>query len=146
MAFRQGAARVTTSKMTDYPVLIGNDKNYVRFFHPGDWTVYRVSVRSGEFAASVECSDPTAKTIYAIKPALKRMHRKLTGHAEFCDHFNQFELRLEMRPNGQTEVSGKLEEPDYRDNDWRGNALTFEFLIDQTYLPDILADLKRIKP
>lgn len=136
--------------MTDYSVLIGDDENHVRFFHPGakegDWSVFRVSVRSGEFAASIECAAATAKTIYAIKPALKRMHRELTGHAEFWDDFNPFKLRMEMLPNGQIEVSGKLEEPTHRDNDWRGNALTFGFLIDQTYLPGILADLKRIKP
>lgn len=136
--------------MTDYSVLIGDDENHVRFFHPGakegDWSVFRVSVRSGEFEASVECAAPTAETIYAIKPALKRMHRKLSGHAEFGDHFSQFELRMEMLPNGQIEVSGKLAERYYAINDRQGNSMTFEFLIDQTYLPGILADLKRIKP
>jgi hypothetical protein len=98
----------------------------------------RVSFRLGGFRGSY------GATLYAteIKRLLEELeaaHQSLTGAAHFKTLEGQLEFTLTMRPTGQVEFNGTLE-----DEAGTGNRLCFATGLDQTHLGCALTDLRRL--
>lgn len=120
---------------------IGTTSEFLRFEiepeYPG-WLCAQVTIQvpgfNGFVVASFEPCD-----FEAFEQNLRALNETLTGVAKFSSRENQVAFSLKGDALGHIEVSGEAwSQPCY------GNKLEFEFNIDQTFIPAILAELGAI--
>ena len=120
---------------------IGTATEFLRFEiepeYPG-WLRAQVTIQvrgfNGFVVASFELED-----FAAFEKKLQALNTTLAGVAEFSSRENQVTFYLRVNKLGHIEVSGEAWSlPCYE------NKLEFEFNIDQTFLPAILAQLGAI--
>jgi hypothetical protein len=126
----------------DSAVLIGDaggDRVVIEVlaYEGDDWLSCRVSVVvadfTGDFTASIE-----RQAFAHFCGGVVAAYRTLTGSAVFRTIEDQLELDLELTKMGGVDVRGVARTIEGL------VALSFEFGIDQTYLPAICRDLERI--
>ena len=132
--------------MSDRYVRIGTANSFVRLsFHQlpnSSWDGrFIAEVRDGQFWAQAEYRDHPASrySLDAFAKEVSTLHKTLKGQATFNPLNDQVKLVLSADAFGHIDVSGYL----YRYAGF-GTHLSFQFQIDQTYLPETLAQLKQL--
>jgi len=122
-----------------HQLYIGTTTDFLRFEiepeYPG-WVRAQVTIQvrgfNGFVVASFESGD-----FEAFEKKLQVLNETLTGDADFSSRENQVAFTLRGDRLGHIEVTGKAwSQPCYE------NKLEFEFNIDQTFIPSILAQLR----
>ncbi|MEK4566893.1 hypothetical protein MKX54_19625 [Alkalihalobacillus sp. FSL R5-0424] len=96
-----------------------------------------VAVQSGHYSVqNAEIYIPSS-TIQQWYQGLKQMHRELKGMVVLTNRDNSLFLKVTTQTLGQLHVEGTIQElPSVE------NQLTFEFQLDQSYLPRVIEELK----
>lgn len=103
------------------------------------WLDCEVEVVAGGFSGRFRASLRTAD-FASFRKQLQRLYRKLEGVASFTTLEEQLALSLTGDGKGHITVEGTA-----IDFAGTGNRLLFEFAIDQTYLPRVIAELQRVE-
>ncbi len=104
-----------------------------------DWLDASISVRAGAFSASI----PVALSTCDFRPfreQLETLYQTLDGTATFCTPEQQLEVVCRGDGLGGIAVEGVI-----KDQVSDGNALRFQFAIDQTFLPAIIDALREVE-
>jgi len=104
----------------------------------GNWIFAEVRVRAGGFRGAYRAQLRTDE-FARFRAGLSSLYERLTGEATFDSTEEWLRLQLVGDGNGHVSVSGEAV-----DTPGTGNRLTFEFDVDQTDLPRILAGLDSI--
>ncbi len=128
-------------------VLIGVENGehvLIRLFGGGDpndywWISGEVSISAGAFSGSFPASF-RSPDFPPFREQLETLFKTLEGIATFTTLEGQLELEFRGDGLGHIVVTGTA-----RDNAGTGNLLNFETGFDQTYLPAIVAALKRVE-
>ena len=117
----------------------GRESEYVRMSllrDNGDgWISAQVEVVVGGFRGTYS-GDFNSSAFTEFRDELERLYRSLSGLASFTSYERQLEITMTCTTQGHIELRG--EAVDYVGT---GNRLTFQLELDQTYVPQILADL-----
>lgn len=95
-----------------------------------------VEVRSGSFSASWG-DDFSYWDLQAFETSLANLYDGLTGPAELSSDGGWITLNLSGDGKGHIKVRGEL-------SDHIDHQLTFAFMVDQSYLPPLMENLRRI--
>jgi hypothetical protein len=133
--------------MVDFILHIGTEMEFVRLTYPrriADPTfgAFRAEVRCGEFFAAANCEEhPVGGGVYRLKEQLGRLARTLEGEARFEPVGQQ--LVFTMRPDrrGRLDIRGVLHQNELAQD----TSLHFTIRLDQTFLPDIVAQLSKLE-
>lgn len=104
-------------------------------FRGGYDTESYVEIKSGGYAGlgAIYITTSQFNTFYK---QLVEGYKSLSGSATLNDYENRFAISVIFDGTGHLDVSGTFEDTD--------NKLTFKFVTDQTYLPELLKELKLI--
>lgn len=129
-----------------HSIFIGSEHHFLRLDYaaPLDnkWLGrFRAEVRDGMFSGEATCWDnPDVNSgIFGFRDQLEQMNQTLKGKAVFEPLEEQLVFKMRVDSLGSINVDGRLfSQATY------GTSLTFEFGIDQTYLPGIISQLKQL--
>ena len=109
---------------------------------PGDdyeWLSCEISVKAGAWSG-VYPAELRAPDLPMFREQLERLQRDPTANVMFDTPEGQLRLQLKGDRHGHIRVHGTA-----RDMAGTGNQLAFEFEIDQSYLPEVIGELKLIE-
>jgi hypothetical protein len=120
-------------------VLVGRGSYFVRLkrlgvpYGDGHFTSVLIKAHAGPFQANLR--DDSFDNFKAFHSQLNAIYENLSGSAEL-DSYEKFNLTMTAR-RGDVNVCVKL-----ADSGVQQSKLSFEFLIDQSFLPKIIGDFK----
>ncbi len=104
-------------------------------FMGGYDTESSVKIEAGSYTAEGVIYITTSQ-IHTFYKQMAEGFRSLSGSAVLNDYENRFNLTAEFDGIGHVDINGSLEDMD--------NKLTFKFVTDQTFIPELLKELKLI--
>ncbi len=104
-----------------------------------DWLDATISVHAGAFSATIHATLVTCD-FPRFRPRLEELYKTLSGSATFATIERQLQITCVGNDRGGIAIDGIAQE---RVGD--GNELRFRFDIDQTDLPNIIAQLQQIE-
>jgi hypothetical protein len=104
-----------------------------------DWVSAKIFVHMGAFTASIEATLVTCD-FPRFRRQLESLYRTLRGSANFDTLERQLQIACIGNERGGIAINGTVQ-----DRVVDGNELKFQFDIDQTYLPGLIAELKDIE-
>jgi len=118
--------------------LLGRERPESHDTYDGNWIKAQVSVAVGAFRGEFPCS-LLAQEFADLLPELRRLHADLRGSARFSTMEGQLEFEITGDGRGHLDIRGRVV-----DRAGDGNALTWSLVIDQTYLPSMIAAVSAI--
>jgi len=104
-----------------------------------DWVSAKISVHMGAFSASIQATLVTCD-FPRFRRQLESLYKTLSGSANFDTIERQLQITCIGNERGGIAINGTVQ-----DRVVDGNELRFQFDIDQTYLPGLIAELKDIE-
>ncbi|MFK3936800.1 hypothetical protein ACI2JA_04715 [Alkalihalobacillus sp. NPDC078783] len=98
-----------------------------------------VAVQSGHYSVQHAQIYIPSMDIQQWYQGLKQMHRELKGTVALTNRDDSLFLKVTFLTLGQLHVEGTIQELPSVDN-----QLTFEFQLDQSYLPRLIEGLKKV--
>jgi hypothetical protein len=108
-------------------------------FWDGNWLISPVTIVVGGFTGRISAG-LRSEELVSFRAGLEAIHDSLTGEAKLDSLEGWVTLTLTGDGAGHVSVDGAV-----NDRPGMGNELRFRLELDQTYLPEIIDDLRRIE-
>lgn len=104
-----------------------------------DWVSATIVVQAGAFSALIDATLVTCD-FPLFRSQLESLYKTLSGKANFDTIERQLQIECIGNERGGIDITGTV-----RDRVCEGNELRFGFDIDQTFLPNVISELREIE-